>query len=687
MKMTRFYQPLLLPLAIAAASANVQANDIAAASDRMIVKYAAPMALNSITTDLSLTSAPAATYAFSTSDGAQVVQLDDMTSVEELESLAQEIKDEPGVIYAEPDYIMTVQAMPDDSYYGEQWHYFEAAGGINLPDAWDITTGSADVVVAVVDTGVLPHEDLVKNLIPGYDFISDTKMSNDGNGRDSDASDAGDAMTAGECGWGQPARNQNSSWHGTHVAGTIAADSNNSLGVAGISWNSKILPVRVLGKCGGYTSDITDGMRWAAGLSVQGVPKNTRPAQVINMSLGGKGNCSNAYQSAINDVVATGATVVVAAGNDNDNAGSYTPASCDNVISVAATNRDGGRAYYSNYGSVVDVAAPGGETTRSGNGVLSTLDSGTEGPVSDSYSYYQGTSMAAPHVAGVAALMYSVNPDLSADQVKSILQSTSRSFPSTSTRACTTAQCGSGIIDAAAAVMESKGSDTQPNTNVLQNGEIRTISGARGSNQYFTVEVPEGALALNVSMTGGSGDADLYVRYGSKPTDSNYDCRPWKNGNEEVCDLVVKAGTWHVMVQGYNTFSNVDLVANFDGVTNPEAPEQSEFFNTDSVSIPDNSASGVSSVINAIRSGNAGTVEVTVDVTHSYRGDVQLQLISPAGNVAQLKSKNGRDGAQNVTATYSVDFGNAPANGQWTLKVSDHYAQDTGKLNSWSIKF
>ena len=154
----------------------------------------------------------------------------------------------------------------------------------------------------------------------------------------------------------------NSSWHGTHTAGTIGAASNNGVGVAGVNWNSKILPVRVLGKCGGYTSDIADGMRWAAGLSVSGVPANANPAKVLNLSLGGYGACDATYQNAVNAIVAAGTTIVVSAGNSNADAVNYRPGNCTGVITVAATNRDGGRAYYSNYGSTVEISAPGGET-------------------------------------------------------------------------------------------------------------------------------------------------------------------------------------------------------------------------------------------------------------------------------------------------------------------------------------
>jgi serine protease len=240
------------------------------------------------------------------------------------------------------------------------------------------------------------------------------------------------------------------------VAGTIGAASNNGVGVAGLNWVSPIVPVRVLGKCGGYTSDIVDGMRWAAGLAVSGVPANANPARVLNLSLGGSGACGSTYQGAINDINAAGAIVVVAAGNSNANAANHRPANCDGVVTVAATDRDGNRTFYSNFGSVVEISAPGGETNTNSpspaplNGILSTLNAGSTTPGAATYGYYQGTSMAAPHIAGVLSLMLSIDPTLQFAQSLQILQSTARSFPAGSS--CTPATCGAGIADAGAAL-------------------------------------------------------------------------------------------------------------------------------------------------------------------------------------------------------------------------------------------
>jgi subtilisin family serine protease len=400
-------------------------------------------------------------------NNAIVVQLAEWQPVEAVSALANQLLSVPEVAAAEPDLLMQIMRTPNDPAYSDQWHYFAPAPGnygINLPAAWDLTTGSTNVVVAVIDTGVLlNHTDLAGRMVPGYDFISDVFNANDGNGRDADANDPGDWLTWEEAFFGPCAGGSatDSSWHGTHVAGTIAANSNNSLGVAGINWQAKILPVRVLGKCGGYLSDIADSIRWSAGLPVTGVPANQNPAKVINMSLGGQAACGTAYQNAINAAVAAGSVVVVAAGNSNANAANFTPANCNNVITVAATDRYGDRAYYSNYGTVVEVAAPGGETNLFGSdGVLSTLNLGTMGPTTDAYVYYQGTSMAAPHVAGVASLLFAVNPNLTPAQVTTLLQNNVTPFPLGSS--CTTSLCGAGIVNTAAAVRAAQGTVNNP---------------------------------------------------------------------------------------------------------------------------------------------------------------------------------------------------------------------------------
>ena len=450
--------------------------------DQIIVKYRAAADVSGLNAPdqplrlkaLSDAAGVALTYFRPMSGDAHVLRLPAAMPVADVESIAQRIMTLPDVEYAEPDRILQALLTPNDTQYGSQWHYFETYG-INAPAAWNITTGSTSVVVAVIDTGYLDHADLSGRFVQGYDFISNSFTANDGGGRDTDAHDPGDWITANQCFPGSPTLN--SSWHGTHVAGTIGANSNNALGVAGVNWNARILPARVLGKCGGTTSDIADAIRWSAGLAETGVPNNLNPADVINMSLGGSGSCGSTTQTAINDAIAAGTTVVVAAGNSNLNASGFTPANCNGVVTIAATDRGGDKASYSNYGSVVEVSAPGGETAISTNGVLSTLNAGTTVPGADSYVFYQGTSMAAPHAAGVASLLYSLSPSLTPAQVSRILTGTITAFPGGS--ACNTSICGTGIVNAYNAVNAlPRISGTYPVTSSVNTTFTLVVSGA-----------------------------------------------------------------------------------------------------------------------------------------------------------------------------------------------------------------
>ncbi len=446
-----------------------------------------------------------------------IMRLERHMSHAEVQRLAREIMaTDPSVEYAEPDRILQALATPNDIQYGQQWHYYEAIGGLNLPPAWDKSTGTG-VTVAVIDTGYRPHVDLAANIVAGYDFIGDIATANDGDGRDSNAQDPGDAVVAGECGTGSSA--QSSSWHGTHVSGTIAAITNNGSGVAGVAYNARVQPVRVLGKCGGYTSDIADGIVWASGGAVAGVPANATPSRVINMSLGGSGACDLTSQNAINSARSRGTVVVVAAGNSNANAANFSPASCTGVITVAATDRNGAKAYYSNFGANVAVAAPGGDTRASAaNGVLSTLNNGASAPGADIYAYYQGTSMATPHVAGVVALMLAKNSALTPDQVATALKGSTRPFPGT----CS--QCGTGIVDASAAVDAAgggapppPGNEVEPNNSTgTAQGVVTpiTISGTLASStdtDYFKVSLGAGKKLTATLTPNSTSDYDLYI--------------------------------------------------------------------------------------------------------------------------------------------------------------------------------
>jgi serine protease len=332
-------------------------------------------------------------------------------------------------------------------------------------------------VTAIIDTGILPHAELdPARLLPGYDFVSDIIYDNDGTpGRDADPADPGDATLANECGdGGSPG---NSSWHGTGTTGVVAATTDNSLDIAGIDHRGSILVVRALGKCGGFTSDIIDAMRWSAGLKVAGVPLNPNPARVINLSAGSTDACSVFEQDAIDEVVSSGASVVVAAGNDTADAGTVSPANCDRVITVAATNRSGARAAYTNIGKHVDISAPGGEGA---DAIPVLYNTGLTSPGDDAIAYALGTSFAAAQVAAVAALILAHNTELSPGQVEEVLKLSARPFPDAS---CDTTTCGAGIVDADRALMIAE--NTQPEIPVTDTG----ASGGGGGGGGCTLTV------------------------------------------------------------------------------------------------------------------------------------------------------------------------------------------------------
>lgn len=372
----------------------------------------------------------------------------------EADIIVNRIRQSVNVENVEPDTRVNHSMIPNDIYASDQWNLQSSAafpGSAYLGRAWDVTVGSSDTVVAVVDTGVRPHPEFASRLLPGYDFVSDPFSANDRDGRDNNAYDPGNWSQAGECP-GKPATN--SSWHGTHVTGIIASTGNNSSGIAGINWLIRILPVRVLGKCGGDVSDIVDGMLWAAGIAVPGVPTNPYPAQIINMSLGGArpGGCTGTlYPEAINQIKAKGTLIIVAAGNNKEEAANFVPASCDGVMTVGAVGPYGYRASYSNYSfeDKVDISAPGGDLTLgAGAGILSTVNSGKTVPESSTYKPLQGTSMAAPHVSGVASLALALDPQISPELLMLSMIFGSRAFPSDSS--CTTSYplCGWGVLDA-----------------------------------------------------------------------------------------------------------------------------------------------------------------------------------------------------------------------------------------------
>jgi serine protease len=452
------------------------------------------------------------------SERTQVVFANGITSTE----LAQRLARESDVEYAVPDERRHPLTAPNDPLYAAgvpgsgpaagQWYLRAPSGAvtssIDIETAWSVTLGSPSVVVAVVDTGVrFDHPDLLAviddgKLLPGYDMISDVNSANDGDGRDADASDPGDWITGAEannrfgpfykCTRLDPSTGtysaEDSSWHGTQVSGIIAAITNNGTGMASVGPDLRVLPVRVLGKCGGFDSDIIAGMRWAAGRPVPGVPANLYPARVINMSLGGPGACHAGYVDAVSEITAVGTVIVASAGNSAGQA-LISPANCSGVIGVAALRHVGTKVGFSDLGLDVAISAPGGNCVNITAGspclypILTTSDAGTTTPVgpiyTDSFKRSLGTSFAAPLVSGTAALILSAQPALTPQQVRQVLQATARPFPTTGGDNgdgtpvpqctvpqydsfgnpvdqlqcyCTTYTCGAGMLDAGAAL-------------------------------------------------------------------------------------------------------------------------------------------------------------------------------------------------------------------------------------------
>lgn len=377
--------------------------------------------------------------------GSELVQASRQLDRVEAETLMRQIAADPDVAFIEPNVRLYPTLTPNDTFFNLQYGFQSGVGGSNADQAWNLGFLGAGTIVAVIDTGYRPHVDLNANIINGYDFISSSFSANDGGGRDASALDPGDWVTVGQCFPGSPA--SNSSWHGTHVAGTVAAVTNNTAGVAGMAFNAKVLAVRALGRCGGTLADIADAVTWASGGTVAGVPAvGANKASVINMSLGGGGSCAGSVmQTAINGAISRGTTVVVAGGNSNANVSGFNPASCtgNGLIVVGATDSAGVKASFSNFGAGVDVSAPGVQ-------IASTLNDGTTVPGADNYVYYSGTSMSSPHVAGLAALIQSKPAvDCAPAQVETLIKTWIKPFGVPAPAAGT---MGTGIINAFTAV-------------------------------------------------------------------------------------------------------------------------------------------------------------------------------------------------------------------------------------------
>jgi serine protease len=505
----------------------------------------------------------------------QVLRASGITAAE----LAAQLAADPDVEFAEPNQRMRRTAAPNDPLYAAsaterrsngssmqdgpasgQWYLRAPAAtlalgpvsSIDIETAWARTRGNSSVVVAVLDTGVRSeHPDLAGRLLPGYDFVSNTTVANDGGGRDSDPSDPGDWLTSAESRTTtfSGCTASDSSWHGTSTASLIGAATDDNNGMAGAAPGVRVLPVRVLGKCFGDSADIQAAMRWAAGISVPGVPDNPNPAKVLNLSLGGGGACSTSYQSAVNEVLARGVVIVAAAGNSAGGPVSA-PASCAGVIAVAGLRHAGTKVGFSDLGTQISIAAPAGNCINITAGtpclfpILAATNTGTQGPVgstwTDSYNITVGTSFASPLVAATAGLMFSERSTLTPATLLSTLRSTARPFPTTggdngdgtvvpqcsapSTAVeqlqcyCNTTFCGAGMLDAGRAVAAIAGpqaaitvSTAAPTAGsaVTLSGSGSTASGSASLSTYLWEITDGGGIATAFSSATNAATATL----------------------------------------------------------------------------------------------------------------------------------------------------------------------------------
>ena len=530
---------------------------------------------------------------------------------------ARRLANDPRVLFVEEDQIFSINATQNNATWG-----LDRIDQRSLPlsNSYTYNNSASNVNAYIIDTGVLnSHSDFGGRASSGIDTVDNDNDATDCNG------------------------------HGTHVAGTVASST------YGVAKSAKIIGVRVLNCQGsGTNSGVIAGIDWVA-------QNHVKPA-VANMSLGG--GASSATDSAVANLVNAGVTVVVAAGNDNSNACNYSPAREPSAITVGSTTSSDARSSFSNYGTCLDIYAPGSSIT-------STWSNGGTNTIS-------GTSMASPHVAGIAALYLADNPNATPSQVEQAIE--------IAATAGIVSDARSGSPNLLAYSFFDGPPPPPPTDNVLQNGVAKSsLSGSTGDQQFFTMVVPAGATNLSFQTSGGSGDADLYVRFGSQPTTSTYDCRPYLNGNNETCNISnVQAGTYHVMLRAYSSYSGVSLVGSY--TTGGGGGGTDSVTNDTNVTISDFAT--VSSSVNVSGRSSIGDIDIAVDIKHTYIGDLIVKIIAPDGKSATLHNRTGGS-ADNINQTYSISasaVGNS-GNGTWRLQVQDQAGGDTGYIDSWTLTF
>ena len=533
-------------------------------------------------------------------------------------ALARLLSD-PRVAYVEEDGVVQASATQSGATWG-----IDRTDQRDLPLSTTYTydTTASTVHAYIVDTGILAsHNDFGGRVSGGYTAISDGRGTTDCNG------------------------------HGTHVAGTVAG------ATWGIAKGAQLHPVRVLDCAGsGTNSGVIAGMDWVAS-------NHVKPA-VANMSLGG--GASTAVDDAVARMSSAGVTVVVAAGNDNSNACNYSPARAASAITVGSTTSSDARSSFSNYGSCLDIFGPGSSITSAwytSNTATNTIS---------------GTSMASPHVAGVAALYLAVNPSATPSQVTSAIINAATPNKVTSPGTSSPNRLLYSFFDG------STPPPPPPPGQLTKGVAVTNLSASTGNWLHYTLAVPSGATNLSFNTSGGTGDADMYVKFGSAPTDTSYDCRPYRSGNTETCSFAApQAGTYYVSLKAYSSFSGVSLVGDYG--TGGGGGTQT-YTNGADYAINDN-ATVESPITVSGRSGNApSSTSVAVDIRHTYVGDLRVDVVAPDGSIYNLRNRSGGS-ADNIIGTFTVNLSSEALNGTWKLRVNDNASADTGYINSWSITF
>jgi serine protease len=532
--------------------------------------------------------------------------------------------EDPAVAYVEEDGRVQASATQNGATWG-----IDRTDQRDLPlsTTYTYNTTATNVHAYIVDTGVLlNHAEFSGRMGNGYDAVTSGGSANDCNG------------------------------HGTHVAGTVGGTT------YGIAKGVTIHPVRVLGCNGsGTNSGVIAGMDWVAG-------NHVKPA-VANMSLGG--GASQATDDAIGRMTNAGVTVAVAAGNDNSNACNYSPARAPSAITVGSTTSTDARSSFSNYGTCLDIFGPGSSITSAWY---------TSSTATNTIS---GTSMASPHVAGVAALYLAANPTATPSQVTTALINASTPNKVTGAQTGSPNRLLHSFFDG---TPPPPPPPPPPGGTLTKGVPVTGLSATTGNSLNYTMAVPAGASNLSFVTSGGTGDMDLYVKFGSAPTDTVYDCRPYTGNNNETCSFAApQAGTYHVRLKAYTSFSGLSLVGDYS--TGGGGGTQTYTNGTD-VNIPDNNATGVTSNIAVSgRSGNGGaSTPVVVAIVHPYIGDLIVDLVAPDGSVYNIHNRSGGS-ADNINRTVNINLSGEALNGTWQLRARDVAALDVGRIDSWSITF